>query len=64
MEFEFNGGTYRVERGLGTGKWLILNNVDDGPRGWRLIGDLPSYIEDYDVVDAAKASILGVKPVE
>lgn len=57
MEFEHKNKQYRLERGVGTGRWLLLVHHDDGHRGWRLTGDFPAYIDEVDVVDHAKNSL-------
>lgn len=58
MEFTHDNKKYRVERGVGTGKWLLLAFKDEGPRGWRLIGDFPAAIDDVDIQDRAKAALI------
>ena len=57
MEFEHDGEKYRVDRGVGTGKWLLLHNVGDGKVGWRLLRDYPAHIHEVDVVDHVKSSL-------
>ncbi len=57
MEFEYAEKKYRLERGVGTGVWLLLVHHDDGHRGWRLVGDFPAFVKDEDAIDRAKVEI-------
>ena len=59
MEFEHKNNKYRLERGVGTGRWLLLIHHDDGHRAWRLSSDFPAYINDEDAVDYAKNHLDG-----
>jgi len=58
MEFTHDNKKYRLERGVGTNRWLLLVNKEEGPRGWRLLNtDFDPGIHDEDIIDAAKAAI-------
>ncbi len=50
MNFEFDGETYRVERGEGTGAWLLLHCDTLGHGGWKLLGAYPAMYKDEEII--------------
>jgi hypothetical protein len=52
MLFEFEDEKYRIERGHGTGRWLLF--IDRGGRvGWRYLLDFDAFVNDEDIIDRA-----------
>lgn len=58
MDFNFDNDTYRVERGIGTGRWLLLHYRAE-PLGWLLLSSFDAGIDDNDIIDAVKSSLRG-----
>lgn len=56
MNFEYNNEQYRIVRGKGTNKWMLLHN-EILPVGWRLLCDFPAFIPEEDIIDRAKLAL-------
>lgn len=58
MEFTHNDKNYRLYRGIGSGSWLLLREVElplrDGDFGWRIINSFDAAVDDIDAIDHAK----------
>ncbi len=57
MEFEYQDGNYRVERGVSTGRWLLMENLPTNHLGWRFITAFDAGIRDEDILDRAKVHL-------
>jgi len=58
MEFTHNNKNYRLYRGIGSGTWLLLGELEVEARGaefnWRIIDSFDASVDDADAVNHAK----------
>lgn len=54
MEFEHNGRTYRLYRGVGTKRWMLLGELTPQSGSWRLLDSFDPLIHDSDIIDYSK----------
>jgi hypothetical protein len=58
MEFTYKGKNYRLYRGIGSGNWLLLGEVElplrNGEFDWRIINSFEASVHDVDAIDHAK----------